>query len=91
MQARNVSLAFMIGLTVTGAHASDDQNQCKRAVDSYLQGEAMVSPTSPLSDNSQRKTDLVKQLRAGNIPECDIQRRLVGTAAQSEEKRETQR
>jgi hypothetical protein len=75
----------------SGAHAADDEAQCKRIVNTYLLGETSLSPNSPQVDNSQRKANSVKQMRADRIPECDIQRSLTGTAAQVEDRRPTQR
>lgn len=85
------TMAGIVMALATAAHAKDDPAQCKRMVDAFVQGEAMVSPTSSMADNSRRKTDTIQKMRAEGVSECDIQRWAVGTAAQVEEKRIQQR
>lgn len=83
---KTTAIALALIAVATTASAADDQANCKRMVDAWLDAEHMLSPAAPMVDNSKRRAPDIMQLRGQGAPECDIQRRLVGTAAQLPER-----
>lgn len=79
---KTTAIALTLIAVATTASAADDQATCRQMVDSWLDAERMLSPASSMVDNSKRRTPEIMQLRGQGAPECDIQRRVSGTAAQ---------
>lgn len=73
-------LVLVVASLPLAVYAVDDEQGCKRMVDSYLDGASFVQQAP--KDNPT--LNMVKEWRHNGESECAIQRRLTGMAAQLE-------
>ena len=76
-------VGFIAVATTTSVFSKDDEVQCKKMVDAYIEGVKFIQNGSVQNPVVAK----IESMRNQKASECDIQQSLIGTRAQQNEKK----